>query len=173
MARVVESNIANKLADSIGKQETDLFQAHELLAEFLMSQIFIQYQAWFYCKKIEYLNEGQKVHVCSPQTGLFTKNDLDNLVAFTGHRSCISVDRTVFIPSKPQNSKDLGFINIQKLAKEKRDNFKLPRNITWLYEFGWSLMGKTHAPYVENFQLFLPNEKTTKVKTINSHSCIS
>ena len=121
-----------------------------------MSQIFIQYQAWLYCKKIEYLNEGQKVHVCSPESGLFTNNDLDNLVAFTGHRSCISVDRTVFIPSKPQNSEDLGFINI-----------------TWLYEFGWSLMGETHAPYVENFQLFLPNEKTTKVKTINSHSCIS
>ena len=49
----------------------------------------------------------------------------------------------------------------------------LSRNITWLYEFGWSLMGETHVPYVENFQPFLPNEKTTKVKTINSHSCIS
>ena len=169
LARVVGSNIANKLADSIGKQETDLFQAHELLAGFLMSQIFIQSQAWLYCEKIEYLNEGQKVHVCSPQTGLFTNNDLDNLVAFTDHQSYISVDRTVFIPSKPQDSEDLGFINIQKLAKEKKAYFKLPRNITWLYKFGWSLMGETHAPYVENFQLFLPNKNnesaTNKVKT--------
>lgn len=159
LARIVESNLANKLADSIGKQETDLFQAHELLAGFLMSQIFIQSQAWLYCEKIGYLNEGQKDRVCSTQTGLFTNNDLDNLVAFTDHQSYISVDRTVFISSKPQSNGDLGFINIQKLAKEKKAYFKLPRNITWLYKFGWSLLGESHAPYVENFQLFLPNMK--------------
>ena len=162
LARIVRSNLANKLAASIGKQQNDLFKAHELLGGFLMSQIFIQSQAWLYCDKIEYLNEGERVQVCLPDTGLFTNNDLDKLVAFTDHKTYISIERTVFIPSKPQSDEDTGFINIQKLAEEKTASFKLPRDIKWLYKFHWSLMGEPHAPYVENFQLFLPNKEHDK-----------
>lgn len=125
LARIVRSNLANKLAASIGEQQNDLFKAHELFGGFLMSQIFIQSQAWLYCDKIEYLNEGERVQVCLPDTGLFTNNDLDKLVAFTDHKTYISIERTVFIPSKPQSDGDTGFINIQKLAEEKTASFKL------------------------------------------------
>lgn len=169
LARVVRGNVAKKLADSIQQQQNDMFKADQLLGGFLMAQIFIQSQAWLYCDKLEYQNEGQKVQPCSPEIGLFTNNDLDNLVAFTDHQTYISIERTVHIPTKPQFRGDLGFINIHSFAKEKTASFRLPQDVNWLYKFDWSLIGETHAPYVENFQLFLPKEEyktgSTKVKT--------
>ena len=169
LARVVRGNIAKKLADSIKGQKNDMFKADQLLSGFLMTQNFIQSQAWLYCDKLEYKNEGQRVQPCSPEMGLFTNSDLDNLVAFTDHQTYISIERTVHIPSKPQYSGDLGFINIHTFAKEKTASFRLPLNVTWLYKFDWSLIGESHAPYVENFQLFLPNKEyktgSKKVKT--------
>ena len=169
LARVVRGNVAKKLADSIQQQQNDMFKADQLLGGFLMAQIFIQSQAWLYCDKLEYQNEGQKVQPCSPEIGLFTNNDLDNLVAFTDHQTYISIERTVHIPTKPQYSGDLGFINIHSFEKEKTASFRLPQDVNWLYKFDWSLIGETHAPYVENFQLFLPKKEyktgSEKVKT--------
>ena len=169
LARVVRGDVAKKLADSIQTQQDDTFKADQLMAGFLMTQIFIQSQAWLYCDKLEYQNEGQRIRPCSPETGLFTNNDLDNLVAYTDHQTYISIERTVHIPSKPQYSGDLGFINIHTFARDKTASFRLPRNLTWLYQFDWGLIGESHAPYVENFQLFLPNKEyktgADKVKT--------
>ena len=160
LARVMRGNVAKKLADSIQGQEDDIFKADQLLGGFLMSQQFMQSHAWLYCDKLEYKNEGQRVQACSPRTGLFTNHDLDNLVAFkTEYQTQMSVVRTVHIPTKPQYEGDLGFINIQRFAREKKASFRLPRNITWLYKFDWSLIGESQAPYVENFQLFLPNRE--------------
>ena len=159
LARVVRGNVAKKLAASIQGQANDLFKADQLLGGFLMTQIFIQSHAWLYCDKLEYRNEGTSVQPCSPETGLFTNSDLDNLVAFTDHQNYISIERTVYIPSKPQHNGDLGFINIQTFAREKTASFRLPQSINWLYKFDWSLIGESHAPYVENFQLFLPNKE--------------
>ena len=124
-----------------------------------MTQVFIQSQAWLYCDKLEYRNEGRRIRQCSPKTGLFTNSDLDNLVAYTDHQTYISIERTVHIPSKPQYSGDLGFINIHTFARDKTASFRLARDLTWLYQFDWSLIGESHAPYVENFQLFLPNKE--------------
>ena len=169
LSRVVRGNVAKKLAASIGRQTNDMFKAHQLLGGFLMTQLFIQSQAFLYCDKLEYRNEGQTVGPCSPESGLFTNSDLDNLVAFTDHRHYISIERTVHIPSRPQYSGDLGFINVYTLATNKTVSFRLPQNLTWLYQFDWSLIGESHAAYVENFQLFLPNKEyktgSEKVKT--------
>ena len=160
LARVMRGNVAKKLADSIQGQEDDIFKADQLLGGFLMSQQFMQSHAWLYCDKLEYKNEGQRVQACSPRTGLFTNHDLDNLVAFkTEYQTQMSVVRTVHIPTKPQYEGDLGFINIQRFTREKKASFRLPRNVTWLYKFDWSLIGESQAPYVENFQLFLPNRE--------------
>ena len=84
-----------------------------------MAQTFLQSQAWLYCDKLEYKNEGRRIQPCSPQTGLFTNNELDNLEAFENHQTFISIERTVQISSKPQHRGDLGFINIHTFAKEK------------------------------------------------------
>ena len=169
LARVVRGNVAKKLANSIQGQQGDLLKAGQLLGGFLMTQTFLQTQAWLYCDKLEYKNEGRRVQPCSPQTGLFTNSELDNVVAFTDHQTYISIERTVHIPSKPQFSGDLGFINIHTFSREKTASFRLPLNLNWLYKFDWSLIGESHAPYVESFQLFLPrNEYRTgseKVKT--------
>ena len=62
LARVVRGNVAKKLADSIQQKQNDMFKADQLLAGFLMTQIFIQSQAWLYCDKLKYQNEGQRVH---------------------------------------------------------------------------------------------------------------
>ena len=166
LARVVRGDVAKKLADSIQRQQDDTFKADQLMAGFLMTQVFIQSQAWIYCDKLEYKNEGQRIRPCSPETGLFTNSDLDNLVAYTDHQTYVSIERTVHIPSKPQYSGDLGFINIHTFARDKTASFRLPRNVTWLYQFDWRLIGESHAPLVENFQLFLPNKeyKTGKDK---------
>lgn len=159
LARVVRGDVAKKLADSIQTQQNDMFKADQLMAGFLMTQIFIQSQARLYCDKLEYRNEGRRIRPCSPETGVFTNSDLDNLVAYTDHQTYISIERTVHIPSKPQYSGDLGFINIHTFARDKTASFRLPRNVTWLYQFDWGLIGESHASYVENFQLFLPNKE--------------
>lgn len=159
LARVVRGNVAKKLADSIQDQEQDMFRADQLLGGFLMTQAYLQSHAWLYCDKLEYKNEGRGVQPCSPETGLFTNDELDNLVAFTDDQSYVSVERTVYIPSKPQYSGDLGYINIHALAQDKTASFRLPRNPAWLYKFHWSLMGESHAPYVESFELFLPKKE--------------
>ena len=169
LARVVRGNVAKKLADSIKGQKNNMFKAHQLLGGFLMTQHFIQSQAFVYCDKLEYKNEGQTVGPCSPESGLFTNSDLDKLVAFIEHEHYVSIERTVYIPSRPQYSGDLGFINVHTLATNKTVSFRLSQNLTWLYEFGWSLIGESHAAYVENFELFLPNKEyktgSAKVKT--------
>ena len=166
LARVVRGNVAKKLADSIQDQEQDMFRADQLLGGFLMTQVHLQSHAWLYCDKLEYKNEGQRVQPCSPESGLFTDSELDNLEAFTDHQTYVSVERTVYIPSKPQYSGDLGFINIYALAKEKTASFRLPLDLTWLYKFHWNLIGESHAPYVEDFQLFLlKKEYNTEIKT--------
>ena len=169
LARVVRGNVGQKLADSIQGQENDIFKADQLLGGFLMTQNFIQSQSWLYCDKLEYKNGGERAQPCSPETGLFTNSDLDNLVAFTDHQTYISIERTVYIPSKPQYRGDLGFINIHAFARDKTASFRLPQDVNWLYKFDWSLIGESHAPYVENFQLFLPKKEYTtcseKLKT--------
>ena len=141
LAREVRGNLAKKLADSIQEQGNDNFKADQLLGGFLMTQSFIQSQAWLYCDKLEYRNGGERVEPCSLETGLFTNSGLDNLVAFTDHQTYISIERTVHIPSKPQSSGDLGFINIHTFARDKTASFRLPQDVNWLYKFDWSLIG--------------------------------
>ena len=141
LAREVRGNLAKKLADSIQEQRNDNFKADQLLGGFLMTQSFIQSQACLYCDKLKYKNEGQRVEPCSPENGLFTDSDLDKLVAFTDHQTYISIERTVHIPSKPQSSGDLGFINIHTFARDKTASFRLPQDVNWLYKFDWSLIG--------------------------------
>ena len=169
LAAVVRGNVAEKLAASIQAGKTgEIFKADQLLGAFLMAQNSIQSQAWLYCDKLEYKDGGQRVQPCLPETGLFTNDDLDNLVAFTDHQTYIFIERTVYIPSRPQHNGDLGFIDIRTLARKKMASFRLPQNITWLHIFGWSLIGEWHAPYVENFQLFLPkrrNQNNRKTST--------
>lgn len=159
LAAVVRGNVAKKLSDAISKVNNDIYTADQLLGGFLMTQLLIQSQAWLYCDKLEYLNEGRRVQPCSPVTGLFTNNELDNIVAFKSHQTYVSIERTVHIPSKPQYYGDLGFINIPTLVRNKAASFKLPLNVTWLRMFDWSLIGEPQASFVENFQLFLPKSK--------------
>ena len=169
LAAVVRGNVAKKLSASITEVNDDMYKADQLLGGFLMTQLFIQSQAWLYCDKLEYQNEGQRAQPCSPVTGLFTNNELDNIVAFESHETYVSIERTVHIPSKPQYYGDLGFINIPTLLRNKAASFRLPLNVTWLRMFDWSLIGESQASFVENFQLFLPKSEyetgPEKVKT--------
>lgn len=172
LARVVRGNVAKKLADYIQNQEQDMFRADQLLGGFLMTHAFLQSHAWLYCDKLEYKNEGRRVQPCSPETGLFTSDELDNLVAFTDHQMYVSVERTVYIPSKPQYSNDLGYINIQALAQEKTASFKLPRDPTWLYKFHWRLIGESPAPYVESFELFYQRKSIRRAQRVSRHQLV-
>ena len=169
LAAVVRGNIAKKLSGSIASVNEDMYQADQLLGGFLMTQLFIQSQVWLYCDKLEYQNEGERVQPCSPVTGLFTNNELDNVVAFKAHQTYVSIERTVHIPSKPQYYGDLGFINIPTLERNKAASFRLPLNVKWLRLFDWSVIGESKAPFVENVQLFLPKSEYAtgpdKVKT--------
>ena len=159
LAAVVRGNVAKKLSLSIAEVDNDMYKADQLLGGFFMTQLFIQSQVWLYCDKLEYQNEGERVQPCSPVTGLFTNNELDNVVAFKAHQTYVSIERTVHIPSKPQYYGDLGFINIPTFARNKAVSFRLPLNVTWLRMFDWSLIGESQASFVENFQLFLPKSE--------------
>ena len=141
---------------SIQKEDGDFLHADQLLGGFFMTQIFLQSQAWLYCDKLQYRNNGKPVEACNTANGVFTNNALDNIVAYTDHDTYASIERTVYIPSIPQFDGDLGYISISSLAEHKTTTFRLPLNSTWLQYHEWSLNGETSAPFVEDFQLFLP-----------------
>lgn len=164
LARVIRGNVAKKLSKSIQKEEVDFLKADQLLGGFFMTQNFLQSQAWLYCDKLEYRNEGKPVKACSAPNGVFTNNELDNIVAYTDHDTYTSIERTVYIPSKPQFDGDMSFISISSFAQNKTTTFRLPLNTTWLQKHEWSLKGESTAPYVENFQLFLPKKENKQKK---------
>lgn len=155
LARVIRGNVAKKLSMSIQKEDRDFLHADQLLGGFFMTQIFLQSQAWHYCDKLQYRNNGKPVEACNTANGVFTNNELDNIVAYTDHDTYASIERTVYIPSIPQFDGDLGYISISSLADHKTTTFRLPLNTTWLQYHEWSLKGETSAPFVEDFQLFL------------------
>lgn len=158
IAGVIRGNVAKKLSTAIQQEDADLLQADQLLAGFFMTQNFLQSQAWLYCDKLQYRNVGKPVQACVTPNGVFTNSELDNIVAYTDLDRYTSIERTVYIPSKPQFDGDLGFISISSLEELKTTTFRLPLNKTWLQDLEWSLNGETSAPFVEDFQLFLPRK---------------
>ena len=130
LARVIRGNVAKKLSMSIQREGGDFLHADQLLGGFFMTQIFLQSQAWLYCDKLQYRNNGKPVEACNTANGVFTNNELDNIVAYMDHDTYASIERTVYIPSIPQFDGDLGYISISSLAEHKTTTFRLPLNTT-------------------------------------------
>ena len=154
LARVVRGNVAKKLAESIAVSN-DLLDASKLMLGFFMTQYRLQSHAALYCDKLEYLNQGKKLEECS-STGFFTKNHLDELIAYDPETTYDLDERFVYIPTRPQFAGDQGFINLQSLAKGDAVTFRLPAKRDWLRKYNWLARGETLAPFVESFKLYLP-----------------
>ena len=122
---------------------------------FFMTQYRLQSHAALYCDKLEYLNQGKKLEECS-STGFFTKNHLDELIAYDPETTYDLDERFVYIPTRPQFAGDQGFINLQSLAKGDAVTFRLPAKRDWLRKYNWLARGETLAPFVESFKLYLP-----------------
>ena len=154
LARVVRGNVAKKLAESI-TVSNDLLDASQLMLGFFMTQYRLQSHAALYCDKLEYLNQGRKVDICSTP-GFFKEDDLDNLVAYNPDTTYDLDERFVYIPTRPQFSGDTGFINLPSLAKGNPVTFRLPAKRTWLRKYNWLARREILAPFVESFKLYLP-----------------
>ena len=70
LARVIRGNVAKKLFISIQKEDGDFLHADQLLGGFFMTQIFLQSQAWLYCDKLQYRNNGKPVEACNTANGV-------------------------------------------------------------------------------------------------------
>ncbi|XP_068713797.1 uncharacterized protein [Montipora foliosa] len=176
VAKVVRGNIAKRLAQNI-RGKGDVLEATDLMIGFLMAQNRLQTQSSLYCDKLEYKQLGKHVEACSTANGLFTKENIDFLIAYTDHSRFDSFDRDVYIPTKPRFQGDTGYIDLNSLSKGESVLFKLPANDQWLQNYRWTLPGETTVPFVESFEIFLPHnhyktgpeqERTTSRVTVKS-----
>ena len=157
LAKVVRGNIAKRLAQNIEGQG-DVLEATDLMIGFLMAQNRLQTHSSLYCDKLEYKQLGKHVEACSTANGLFTKENIDSLTAYTDHSRFDSFDRDVYIPTKPRFQGDTGYIDLNSLNKGESVLFKLPANDQWLQNYRWTLPGETTVPFVESFEIFLPHD---------------
>ena len=176
VAKVVRGNIAKRLSQNI-KGKGDVLGGSELMIGFLMTQNRLQTHSSLYCDKLEYKQLGTPIDACSTVNGLFSKVNIDSLIAYTDHSRYDQFERDVYIPTKARFQGDTGYIDLNSLGKGEKVLFKLPVNNTWLQEHRWMLAGETTVPFVESFKIFFPlqdyhtgskQQRTTSKVTITS-----
>ena len=156
LAKVVRGNIAKRLAKNI-KGKGDVLEATDLMIGFLMAQNRVQTHSSLYCDKLEYQQLGKHVEACSTVNGLFSKENIDLLIAYTDHSRYDRFHRDVYIPTKPGFHGDTGYIDVNSLSKGESVLFKLPADDGWLQKYRWTQPGETTVPFVESFEIFFPH----------------
>lgn len=156
-AKVVRGNTAKKLTQAIEDPNAPL-KSSQLMLGYFMTQNELQSSAALYCDKLEYTNQGKRVPVCSPVTGLFARVELDELIAYKADTTYHLDERFVYLPTRAQFRGDTGFVNWQLLAEGKAVIFRPPANRTWLRQFNWLASDETTAPFVQSFKLYLPHK---------------
>lgn len=132
----------------------------------------LQTHASLFCDILEYKKLGKPVDVCS--SVLFSKNNLDMLIAYEDTSPPSQIERNLFIPTKPRCQGDTGYIDLNALEKSGTAIFKIPADDSWLQHYRWSLEGE-NIYFVEDFKIYLPHmeynsdpEHTTTRVTITS-----
>ena len=87
-----------------------------LFLGFFKTQVRVQTEAAAYCNKLEYMNQGHRVSACKPRSGLLSKADFDELVAYNSDISYHLEERFVYVPKTSQFAGDTGFIDMKRLA---------------------------------------------------------
>lgn len=173
LAAVIRGNVGKKLSTSIDVLN-DVLESSKLMLGFFITQHRLQHEAAVYCDKIEYRLQGKRLDDCSPSSGFFSKENLDNIISFDLKKiSYFEENKFVYLPTKPQFKGDTGFINIPSLAQGNSVTFRIPANRTWLRLHNWLGLQENSAPFVESFKMYLPlkrygRKKKTSVTTRTS-----
>lgn len=173
LAAVIRGNVGKKLSTSIDVLN-DVLESSKLMLGFFITQHRLQHEAAVYCDKIEYRLQGKRLDDCSPSSGFFSKENLDNIISFDLKKiSYFEENKFVYLPTKPQFKGDTGFINIPSLAQGNSVTFRIPANRTWLRQHNWLGLQENSAPFVESFKMYLPlkrygRKKKTSVTTRTS-----
>ena len=115
------------------------------------------------------MNHGKSIHACSSQ-GLFTEEDLNNLIAYEPDAHYHIEERFVYIPTKPEFHGDTGFINLPTLAEKHKTTFLLPAKKSWLKKYNWLTNNEELPPFVESFKIYLPVKDYSVVQDRTKHS---
>lgn len=173
LAAVIRGNVGKKLSTSIDVLN-DVLESSKLMLGFFITQHRLQHEAAVYCDKIEYRLQGKRLDDCSPSSGFFSKENLDNIISFDLKKiSYFEENKFVYLPTKPQFKGDTGFIIIPSLAQGNSVTFRIPANRTWLRQYNWLGLQENSAPFVESFKMYLPlkrygRKKKTSVTTRTS-----
>ena len=173
LAAVIRGNVGKKLSTSIDVLN-DVLESSKLMLGFFITQHRLQHEAAVYCDKIEYRLQGKRLDDCSPSSGFFSKENLDNIISFDLKKiSYFEENKFVYLPTKPQFKGDTGFINIPSVAQGNSVTFRIPANRTWLRQYNWLGLQENSAPFVESFKMYLPlkrygRKKKTSVTTRTS-----
>ena len=164
LAAVIRGNVGKKLSTSIDVLN-DVLESSKLMLGFFITQHRLQHEAAVYCDKIEYRLQGKRLDDCSPSSGFFSKENLDNIISFDLKKiSYFEENKFVYLPTKPQFKGDTGFINIPSLAQGNSATFRIPANRTWLRQYNWLGLEENSAPFVESFKMYLPLKRYGKKK---------
>lgn len=158
VAQVVRGSISQRLAADIkGKQDT--LHASQLMIGFFMMQNKLQNVASAYCDIIEYERLGNSISACHVTEGLFTYENLDDLVSYEDKSPYAVVERDVYIPTRASFQGDTGYISLTALQTGDVVYFKLPANETWLRQNRWTLAGEENVPFLESLHIYLPRKE--------------
>lgn len=164
LAAVIRGNVGKKLSTSIDVLN-DVLESSKLMLGFFITQHRLQHEAAVYCDKIEYRLQGKRLDDCSPSSGFFSKENLDNIISFDLKKiSYFEENKFVYLPTKPQFKGDTGFINIPSLAQGNSVTFRIPANRIWLRQYNWLGLEENSAPFVESFKMYLPLKRYGKKK---------
>ena len=164
LAAVIRGNVGKKLSTSIDVLN-DVVESSKLMLGFFITQHRLQHEAAVYCDKIEYRLQGKRLDDCSPSSGFFSKENLDNIISFDLKKiSYFEENKFVYLPTKPQFKGDTGFINIASLAQGNSVTFRIPANRIWLRQYNWLGLEENSAPFVESFKMYLPLKRYGKKK---------
>lgn len=164
LAAVIRGNVGKKLSTSIDVLN-DVVESSKLMLGFFITQHRLQHEAAVYCDKIEKRLQGKRLDDCSPSSGFFSKENLDNIISFDLKKiSYFEENKFVYLPTKPQFKGDTGFINIPSLAQGNSVTFRIPANRIWLRQYNWLGLEENSAPFVESFKMYLPLKRYGKKK---------
>ena len=164
LAAVIRGNVGKKLSTSIDVLN-DVLESSKLMLGFFITQHRLQHEAAVYCDKIEYRLQGKRLDDCSPSSGFFSKENLDNIISFDLKKiGYFEENKFVYLPTKPQFKGDTGFINIPSLAQGNSVTFRIPANRTWLRQYNWLGLQENSAPFVESFKMYLPLKRYGRKK---------
>ena len=141
---------------------------HETVLGLTMEEVKLQTAATGVCNVLEYKAGGTRPSVC--RKGIFTSNDINQLIAYTSSVPVSKVKMFPYIPTVKPTTGNSPHISVTELLRGNVVRFQLPLNDTaWMQRYNWlsSNIQPTTAYFIERMDLYVPGLKCTDGSSVS------